>query len=1853
MYFTGCAVGDIVREIRDSAGFSGSRNRSHGEPLSAQVVATIWSWLVTRSDVSVGPDRMYNDIPLNEILALIRNVSEGGSDPDGIPGANQGSTYAKLASSNASSFPTFSDAKRIFVSEDTMWETLTGHSVNYKRVPRSEWLLLLGIASTKDQGILQGDLGRLVDQDKRSVPKRTDSLVKKGYIVKRTTLVKGTKTSKLWLKLFAPPLPKETDDQAVEREAEMNLSRLVLAANLEPVPWHTRWTGESMDFHALATTIMATTKEWHVIRLQDLKTKLGVLGMRWQMKIVSKICRFLNSCGAIQYVAAKLENKLFKDCIRFNKYLSAKDWSAFLATGKRATKPIKTAFLGVADRAERDRHVDAIQVHGSHLERISPWSIDDPLPQKITKAAKSFGTIGLTNPEIYALTLGPTFNRYVSSMTASMATSTVQPSYLQHIQLKSEHIRVGKVASYRYYVPQLRSTRKPASTLEVRRDQSTSSTCMRWFDPLPSEPKFSSQNTTISNICGFFNRRRPTSGELKRRGRPKKSEPVDAPEQSGLDDSTIKVHSQPTLESNAGISYQNTNCFVTLHVSSRALRTALGQKSTSQDNQDSTPHVAKSQSVVKADNMMLSTVNKTGPDASSSRDDQGGRGNRRGSARGRGRGRPSHRTSNENTPSRPWICETCGGSWKNDIGLKYHLEKSRTPCNPQYTSGTQGLSRRGRKSSFFASQARESRSETRVRASSECSSPIRDLAEVEEDSSGQDSVVDKMTTVERHATNQPQLIDIPRISPSSNLARVKSWKRSSTTLGQTIKFTASKGNQGLLLQPTTSQPRQVPIFQNPNRHMKTSSAMIVQGVSKEELNITRPCSSVSTGVVPQAKQSPPVGIVLADNTASSLEAPHTGHRPDTLFVDNGSTTRTKSKTKGAKVKDNRARIRHFIEKLLRDQNGVLLGGKLLWDHMLASWNSEYPEAPTPKRDECQSALNCLLEEGLVMEHWHMFRDTTRSFSKCQLLTLPGVDAFSSESLQLLDTVKSVQAFKQSDGHVKIAEDSRLTDSKAGGRGRRLLASEVAVLHAPVYAAQVASKKEQGSETRERGGRRRLSGSKGVMEATGSGTSKKRKQIRCVRAVGESVTPTELPDFPLPQPKTSSEMIVRFLQPNTFLEQDALNAWASVPVHAEQPQPSSKENATKQIIPIAHTQTEELFSPLTTVTSQNGVWEYLDTQYFERVGGSFSVKGWMPNAIWFGWASFIQAIERRHASLGSTQGFVDENDAIHHQNFMRRIQACVEVEMSWGRIFEESGPGSAGPHNIWVHFQGQPTSLDAEYRNRLAWPKDGQLTQASQCSVYVEADYASSSPSDGENERPKETGTRNARIHYSDPRQSENMASRAKPVSLVTRALTPLPVSQHGTVSSDDVEPPEDYPFDGTDDLMAAFIVVRTLMGGADKAIDWGLLMIIFPNAKLTYLRRFWVDARKEQGPFIANFTRAFQERFIPAIEQNDIPMIDFDRPQDYDWAKLIRWSLQIPREEGFKIPSSRELFNSRFSVESTKPSGEDWRERFFHTQSSIFSRFEAVTAVPGVFAIDRGPGTSKDDPAELKEIGIARSWIKSLCSMGDGKHTVAEIRDKFFTLSPGNKEKTSALFKDAIELLTKQRVICKSKKTILGGRPYRLNEGYVTALNKMAQNSKYNEAAAFKLKMDTIFRKQGKMRIPYTFSDGAMMALTNLNASGRIKLVSTNLPNIPFGFEPGNYESRKYPKSYYHFGLEAIPAENYLYNDQIDVLRLACEKGPPVGHLSEELPQWVDFLGQPNKQRWSEILGAFCFTLATRGSMDTIGIRSALSPILTEFEVQLIVRWGSETGVLRDFSDGVGLTVGEWWWLTVPWLRQI
>jgi transcription factor C subunit 3 len=935
-------------------------------------------------------------------------------------------------------------------------------------------------------------------------------------------------------------------------------------------------------------------------------------------------------------------------------------------------------------------------------------------------------------------------------------------------------------------------------------------------------------------------------------------------------------------------------------------------------------------------------------------------------------------------------------------------------------------------------------------------------------------------------------------------------------------------------------------------------------------------------------------------------------------------------------------ISTLLMEMLIERGGVLPGGHSLWRALATVWNTRYPEKSIPKTKDYQWALSRMLKNKAVLEHWHGFQDHSGLFSKCQILTLPHLDAFSPETLAVVESIKlrHPQPFVPAQSQ-PLSSDTGPGEKKENRRGRRVLAGEVAQLDAPVYAAQASAKKRHG-----------------IMSDTNS-PSKRRKGVQTsIKSQAFTSTPTPADEkyrvrwasnnllsnrMDIPKLDTTHSnygVKVQFLAPNRFLEDDWCVNGYGVPQRITQPFPIIDMEATQQ--QPTSTAKSIIAERVQCIAGKDGTWPYRDLQFFEEkaINSNFTVFGWMPDIEWFQWADWAQSLEKR-ISGNDTGRQCDTGTA--HDELMTSLLDCLSVELAQTEQFAKTLPLAAGPHNIFINLSaglehGIPL-MD------LRWQSHEHLTPQS-IGKFLYGLRSLSSSDDSDSDLDLDAVDLNHPKHLLGATDANQ--SKIKRVSLITRPLTSI--FQRETYASDELRGigAVDNPLTNQEDLLTAFIVVRVLLGGADKAIDWGILLHIFPNTRLASLRKFWATACKEQRPHIKKLTRDVQERLIEGFESQELPMIDFEDPIHYDWRTLTKWAIRISRQKNYHIPHTRELLSNRFSLITTTSAEEDWGERFFHAQSSIFSRFEAVTSEPGALRVD-GIFDQGDDGSKVQDLDIARSWIKSLCCTSEAKYSVRKIKDKFLTLSGDSAERSSLLLKEAIVQLTIQRVICRSKKTPLGGRPYRLSEWYLSTLNRVAQRSKYQDAAAFKTQMDGIFRTGGIFEIPYTLNDGSMMALTNLNAAGRIKLVPLDIPNIPFGFEPGNYESRKYPKSYYHFRLRAKPTNLYQYNEDITVLQAVAREGLPSTTMKGEIPQWVDFFGRYDTRRWCDILGAFCFTYATKGPMAAKDVCNSLSPILDEFEARLIIEWGIKTNVLEEVMDGSSVTVGEWWWLAVPW----
>ncbi|KAI0399306.1 hypothetical protein F4802DRAFT_590225 [Xylaria palmicola] len=449
-----------------------------------------------------------------------------------------------------------------------------------------------------------------------------------------------------------------------------------------------------------------------------------------------------------------------------------------------------------------------------------------------------------------------------------------------------------------------------------------------------------------------------------------------------------------------------------------------------------------------------------------------------------------------------------------------------------------------------------------------------------------------------------------------------------------------------------------------------------------------------------------------------------------------------------------------------------------------------------------------------------------------------------------------------------------------------------------------------------------------------------------------------------------------------------------------------------------------------------------------------------------------------------------------------------------------------------------------------------------------------------------------------------------------------------------------------DELIAACIVFRTLLGGLDRNLDIGLLLKHFPGMSLSAIKKFWPRISRERKSFVQALTAKFQSEFLVAYESGKLPQLDYDNIESYDWPKLILWATQLETHEEVDLPESREILHQRHQIEDAANEAVDWREIWFAT-TSTYNRIEAVASETMSIPL---PPKHQQEQLTLER---ARTWVRSICCTPLKDANVKDkLIPKLLELGQGDAAETNQILEKAATQLNREKVITRTKGKDIGGN-FRIHGIFSKQLEKVAGTSKFRQAISFKDQLDEVFRGNGEFIMPYAADDGSIMAALNLQAHGRIRIDTTDMPHIPFGFEPGNYEGRTFPKSYYHFKVRLVPTETYLFNADMALLKQARQMEPPTQGPNGKLPIWVDFFGKLNVARWADYVSMIAFTLATKGPVGSKMCVTLLKPMVEEFEIELIVEWLDKLGLVQRAVDGCGVTGAEWWWLVAGHIVQM
>ena len=343
--------------------------------------AKVWSWLTRNPEVSVGANSEWNHLSLDEAEEFDRqnSLTAQQKEPDG----EQSQDQASLPATSASQI-------RIFVSKERAWYAITGHEPDEAKVSSSEFGLLSIIASRKSAGIAQTELIRLSGQDKRSVPKRTDALKRKGYIEKRAIQVKAARTSLCTLCRFLNIPNDKTNDRGSHNEAQ---------------------TQDLIDFDAFIAALFDIMRKYHIISRNDLKQHLG-FDDRWRWKILSRAIRKFERIGVLKRVRAESQYEKFHSCVMLLREPTARDFEMFHEYGLEGVSSAGGDRVDEDEEMELDmatiskqptlgRKEDDAAAHEKEnivdVGRVVPsWTPDRNLHNQVFDIIDQAGTVGIS-----------------------------------------------------------------------------------------------------------------------------------------------------------------------------------------------------------------------------------------------------------------------------------------------------------------------------------------------------------------------------------------------------------------------------------------------------------------------------------------------------------------------------------------------------------------------------------------------------------------------------------------------------------------------------------------------------------------------------------------------------------------------------------------------------------------------------------------------------------------------------------------------------------------------------------------------------------------------------------------------------------------------------------------------------------------------------------------------------------------------------------------------------------------------------------------------------------------------------------------------------------------------------------------------------------------------------------------------------------------------------------------------------------------------------------------------------------------------------------------------------------------
>ena len=437
-------------------------------------------------------------------------------------------------------------------------------------------------------------------------------------------------------------------------------------------------------------------------------------------------------------------------------------------------------------------------------------------------------------------------------------------------------------------------------------------------------------------------------------------------------------------------------------------------------------------------------------------------------------------------------------------------------------------------------------------------------------------------------------------------------------------------------------------------------------------------------------------------------------------------------------------------------------------------------------------------------------------------------------------------------------------------------------------------------------------------------------------------------------------------------------------------------------------------------------------------------------------------------------------------------------------------------------------------------------------------------------------------------------------------------------------------------VVLAVIMVRTLTGGLEKNIDWPLITSIFKHRYTeVFLHQKWAYMVHKNRSLASKLHDSFQKLFVEAYEKEQVPPIDFDHLDQYDWDAVIAWSdkhldsiyssHQLAHHEA-DLPLQRSDIDDQYDLQAPVEcdTAADYYE--LHGIATIPRRQAIAHKEPAVMLLapynrKRSTGVVDEVQTATNEVTVAKSWVKANIVTPINTYSSEFARSKF-TLLP------DPAIQSALKSLLSTKQISRENKN-----KYELAAAYISRLNGNISVGMLKGAAAAKMQLDDAFRHSESVAIQQTASDGHCLTMMNLLMHGKVAMHAKNQPMTEWGLVgKGQYETRKMDKKkLLYFDLEVTQTAEY-------------ENGCPLPLPLPALPlqpeqrtiQWVERICVPTSQ---VVSGSAVAPLAVEGDSNPQGP----TPILAETRAKVTYANATQKEVIPLWYDINGSLVPELW----------